>query len=116
VSARPGSASRHWLDQRLTSIALLPLGLWFLLALLRQPALDHAVVAGWLAKPLQAALAALFGAALRWHSMQGWQVVLEDYVGGSLRAFAIGIARLAHVAAALVLGFAVVRLAMGAGA
>jgi succinate dehydrogenase hydrophobic anchor subunit len=48
--------------------------------------------------------------------MQGWQVVLEDYVGGSLRAFAIGIARLAHVAAALVLGFAVVRLAMGAGA
>jgi succinate dehydrogenase / fumarate reductase membrane anchor subunit len=116
VSSRPGSASRHWLNQRLTSIALLPLGLWFLLALLRQPNLDHAIVAGWLAKPLQALLAALFGAALLWHSMQGWQVVLEDYVGGSLRAISIGIARLAHVAAALALAFALVRLAMGAGA
>jgi succinate dehydrogenase / fumarate reductase, membrane anchor subunit len=116
VSARPGSASRHWLNQRLTSIALVPLGLWFLVALLRQPGLDHAIVAGWLAKPLQALLAALFGAALLWHSMQGWQVVLEDYVGGSLRALSIAIARLAHAAAALALAFAVARLAMGAGA
>ena len=85
-------ASRHWRNQRATSIALLPLGLWFLLSLLGQPSLDHAIVAGWFAKPLQALLGALFGAALLWHSMQGVQVVIEDYVGGPLRAFSIAVA------------------------
>jgi succinate dehydrogenase / fumarate reductase membrane anchor subunit len=116
VSARPGSATRHWRNQRLTSIALLPLGLWFLLSLLGQPSLDHEIVAGWFAKPLQAVLAALFGAALLWHSMQGVQVVLEDYVGGSLRTLSIGLARLLHAAAAVALAVALGRLALGGAA
>jgi succinate dehydrogenase / fumarate reductase membrane anchor subunit len=111
-----GSATRHWRSQRLTSIALLPLGLWFLAALLRQPALDHASVTAWFSRPLQALLAFLLGAALLWHSMQGVQVVIEDYVGGALRGRAIGAARILHAAAALALAFAVFRLASGHGA
>ena len=71
MSARPGSASRHWRNQRLTAIALIPLGLWFLVSLLRQPSLEHAVVAGWFAKPLQALLATLLGAALLWFGIPG---------------------------------------------
>lgn len=116
MSKNPHAASRHWRNQRLTSVALVPLGLWFVLSLLRQPALDYAVVTGWFAKPLQAFLAALFGAALLWHSMQGWQVVLEDYVGGKLRGFSIGLVRIAHAAAALALAFALFRLVAGGGA
>jgi succinate dehydrogenase / fumarate reductase membrane anchor subunit len=116
VSGAAGSASRHWRNQRLTSVALLPLGLWFVVSLLRQPALDFAVVSGWFAKPLQALLAALFGAALLWHSMQGCQVVLEDYVGGRLRGFSIGLARILHAAAAVALGVALGRLVAGVAA
>ena len=116
MSGKHGSASRHWRNQRMTSIALLPLGLWFLFALLRQPSLGHAVVTGWFAMPLQALLAALFGATLLWHSMQGLQVVIEDYVGGALRSFWIGVARLLHLAAALVLASALVKLAIGGAA
>jgi succinate dehydrogenase / fumarate reductase, membrane anchor subunit len=116
VSGLHGRASHHWRNQRLTSIALLPLGLWFLIALLRQPSLDYAVVSGWFAKPLQALLAALFGATLLWHSMLGVQVVLEDYVGGPLRTLAIAFSRLAHAAAALALAYALFRLVTeGAG-
>lgn len=115
MSKGPHAASRHWRNQRLTSVALIPLGLWFVVSLLRQPALDFAVVTGWFAKPLQAFLAALFGAALLWHSMQGWQVVLEDYVGGKLRGFSIGLARIAHAAAAIALAFALFRLVAGGG-
>lgn len=114
MSGRDHSASRHWRNQRLTSIALVPLGLWFVIALLRQPALDYAVVSGWFAKPLQALLAALFGAALLWHSMQGTQAVIEDYIGGRLRAFSIGTMRVAHTTAALVLAYALLRLVAGA--
>lgn len=116
MSARPASASRHWRNQRLTSVALVPLGLWFLIALLRQPGLDYAIVSGWFAKPLQAFLAALFGATLLWHSMMGVQVVLEDYVSGSVRTFLIGLSRLAHAAAAIGLAFALFRLVAGGGA
>jgi succinate dehydrogenase / fumarate reductase membrane anchor subunit len=113
VSRTPGSASRHWRNQRLTAVALVPLGLWFLVALLRQPSLEYAIVAGWFAKPLQALLAALFGAALLWHSMQGVQVVIEDYVGGRLRGFSIALARALHVAAAAAVAYAIFRLAQG---
>jgi succinate dehydrogenase / fumarate reductase membrane anchor subunit len=109
-------ASRHWRNQRATSIALLPLGLWFLFSLLGQPSLDHAAVAAWFARPLQAILAALFGAVLLWHSMQGVQVVLEDYVGGALRAFAVAVSRLLHAAAALALAIALARLLSGGAA
>jgi len=107
MSARPGAGSRHWRNQRLTSVALIPLSLWFLVALLRQPSLEHAVVAGWFGKPLQAVLATLLGAALLWHSMQGIQVVLEDYVRGRMLALLLMLARIAHLAAALALGYAV---------
>ncbi len=116
MSDRPGSATRHWRNQRLTSIALLPLGLWFLVSLLRQPALTHEIVAGWFARPLQALLASLFGVALLWHSMQGVQVVLEDYVGGRQRAVMIAFARILHLAVAIALAFAIVTLAKGGGA
>jgi succinate dehydrogenase / fumarate reductase membrane anchor subunit len=116
VSGRPGSASRHWRNQRLTSIALIPLGLWFLASLLSQPSLGHDAVAGWLGHPAQALLAALFGGALLWHSMQGIEVVLEDYVGGRLRGLSIAIARALHLAAAVALAYAVWTLARGAAA
>jgi succinate dehydrogenase / fumarate reductase membrane anchor subunit len=116
VSARPGSASRHWINQRLTAIALVPLGLWFLVSLLRQPSLEHAIVAGWFARPLQALLAGLLGATLLWHSMQGIRVVLEDYARDRALAVAIGLARIAHLAAAALLAYAVFRLALGASA
>jgi succinate dehydrogenase / fumarate reductase, membrane anchor subunit len=116
VSGKHGSASRHWRNQRMTSIALLPLGLWFLFALLQQPSLGHAAVGAWFATPLQALLGALFGATLLWHSMQGLQVVIEDYVGGTLRSFWLGLSRLLHLAAGLVLAAALAWLAIGGAA
>jgi succinate dehydrogenase / fumarate reductase membrane anchor subunit len=100
----------------MTSIALLPLGLWFVLALFRQPALDHVTVSAWLSRPLQALLAALFGVAMLWHSHQGVQVVLEDYVGGSLRGTSIRISQAIHGVAAAALLFAILRLVSGSGA
>lgn len=116
VSRKPGSATRHWRNQRMTSISLLPLGLWFVIALLKQPNLDHVTVSAWLAKPLQALLAALFGVAMLWHSLQGVQVVLEDYAGGDLRAISLRISQVVHAVAAAVLLFAICRLVAGGAA
>lgn len=75
---------------------MLPLGLWFLWSLLMLPALDHATVIAWIAQPLQALLLLLFALCGLWHSAQGVQVVVEDYVGGRLLAPTARILRVAH--------------------
>lgn len=116
MSGKPGSASRHWRNQRLTSVALVPLGLWLLFALARQHALDHATVAALFARPLQALLAALLGATLLWHSLQGLQVVLEDYVRGRLLGVSLAVARVLHLAAAVALAWSIWVLASGGAA
>ena len=95
--------SRHWRNQRFTSAALLPLAGWFIAALFTLPDLSHATMLHWLGQPLQALLAALFGATVLWHSAQGWRVVLEDYVGGGLLAPSLLISRLLHLGAAATL-------------
>ena len=78
-------ASRHWRNQRLTSLALVPLSLWFAAGLLSLPDATHASVIRWLSQPASAVLAAMFTGCALWHSMQGVQVVVEDYVGGRLQ-------------------------------
>jgi succinate dehydrogenase / fumarate reductase membrane anchor subunit len=108
---RAAAATRHWRNQRITSIALIPLALWFLFAFLRQPGLDHATVSAWLGRPLPVLLAALFGATMLWHSMQGVTVVLEDYVRGRAFAAALWISRLAHLVGAAALAWALWMLA-----
>ena len=58
----------------------------------------------------------LFGAALLWHSMQGLQVVFEDYVRGRALAVCLAFLRLLHAVAALALAFAIWTLATGGAA
>ena len=113
MTAGTAGGSRHWRNQRFTSVALLPLAGWLIAALFTLPDLTHATLLHWLAQPLQALLAALFGATALWHSAQGWRVVLEDYVGGRLLAPALLVSRLLHLGAATVLLGALVLIAAG---
>src|SRR5581483_12422377 len=50
------SGVHHWWLQRLTSIALVPLTVWFGVSLLSLPTLDHATVTGWMAQGWTAVL------------------------------------------------------------
>ena len=100
MSTGAASGSRHWRNQRFSSLALLPLAGWFAAALCALPDLSHATVSHWLSQPLQALLAAAFGATALWHSAQGWRVILEDYVGGRWLAPSLLLSRMLHLAAA----------------
>ena len=53
------AASRHWIVQRLTAIALIPLAIWFLVSLLLLPDLHYATARAWVALPLNAVLLGL---------------------------------------------------------
>ena len=77
-SARAGS--KHWWAQRLTSIALVPLTLWFIWSILHLTAASHADVSDWLASPVRLALLLALIAATFHHLQLGLQVVIEDYV------------------------------------
>jgi len=113
MSAGAAGGSRHWRNQRFTSVALLPLAGWFIAALCMLPDLSHATMLRWLAQPLQALLAALFGATALWHSAQGWRVVLEDYVGGRLLGPSLQVSRVLHLGATAALLAALALIAAG---
>jgi len=58
-----GSASdgvHHWWVQRLSSIALVPLGIWFVVSLIALPLGDHAALVNWLSHGWNALLLLLF--------------------------------------------------------
>lgn len=106
-------ARRHWGNQRISAIALLPLGIWFLYMLLALPALDHATLTAWIAQPLQALLLLLFAWFALWHSALGVQVVVEDYVGGSWHAPTARLLQIAHWAAAIAVAGSIWVIARG---
>jgi succinate dehydrogenase / fumarate reductase membrane anchor subunit len=77
-SARAGAA--HWWMQRITAIALVPLTLWFLCAMIRMIGASREDVGFWMAGPLPIVLMIALVIATFHHLQLGLQVVIEDYV------------------------------------
>jgi succinate dehydrogenase membrane anchor subunit len=77
-SARNGTG--HWWMQRLTAVALVPLGIWLMASLVALIGADHAAVVEWLGRPVPAILMILLLTAGFYHLKLGLQVVIEDYV------------------------------------
>jgi succinate dehydrogenase / fumarate reductase, membrane anchor subunit len=114
-SARHGAG--HWWHERLSSVALLLLYIWLIVSLLRLPALDHRGVTEWLRDPLAAVPMLLLVLATFWHLKMGLTVIVEDYVHDEGNKFlALLLIAFAAVAGAAFAGFAVLRIALGAGA
>lgn len=112
--SRPDShATRHWRNQRVSAIAVLLLGPWFMYALLSLPALDYATVTAWIAAPLQALLLLLFAWSAIWHSALGVQVVVDDYVGGRLHTPTGRVLQAAHWAAGIAVAWSIWTIALG---
>jgi succinate dehydrogenase / fumarate reductase, membrane anchor subunit len=111
------SGVQHWWVQRLTSVALVPLSIWFVVSLLCLPVLDHATVTAWMGQGLSALLLVLLLLTVAWHSRLGVQVVIEDYVHGSgARTLLLVLSGFAHVFLAAAGVFAILRVAFGRGA
>ncbi len=78
-SAKGGTG--HWWMQRVTAIALIGLGLWFMISLVVIGDLGYHSTIAWLARPLNAVLLSSFVLTMLYHSKLGVQIVIEDYVG-----------------------------------
>jgi len=107
-------AAEHWWLQRMTAVALLPLGLWLAYELLMLPGFDYASVVAWVREPATSILLILLVVAAGYHSAYGVQVVIEDYVPGKgMRAATLMASTLAHVALTIAAVFAVLKIAFG---
>ncbi len=95
------SGVHHWYAERITSIALVPLTLWFIFAVLRLVGASQHSVVEWAGRPVNATLL-LALIAITFHHMQlGLQVVYEDYINPK---WLMNIAILGTKAASLLLG------------
>ncbi len=114
-SARHGGID--WLAERMSSVALLLLGTWFVASLLFLPKLDQRTLAEWLRSPGGAVPMALFVLTSFWHSVDGLKQVVDDYVEGEVaRWFLNTIFFFLAVAGASLALFALGKIAFGAGA
>ncbi len=108
------SGLHEWRLQRLTALALIPLGLYFAASILRLAKSDQVTAAAWLASPVPALLVILFVLAGLAHALIGLNSVVLDYVHTRARLLA---AELLIRAAAIILAgasvLAVLKLFLG---
>ncbi len=70
----------HWWAQRVSALALVLLGLWFVIGLVAHAGADRDAVRLWIHQPATAILLVLLLATGCYHSALGLQVVIEDYI------------------------------------
>ncbi len=74
------SCTKHWWAQRVTAIALIPLTIWFVVAMISATGNDYNNAQQFIGNPINAILFILLIVATFHHAQLGLQVVIEDYV------------------------------------
>ena len=111
------SGVSHWWMQRVSSVALTVLTLWFAASLVRFDTFGWTVVTEWVGQPLNTVLLCLLIATTAYHSLLGVQVVVEDYVAHKgLKIVTMLLLNFIHVVLAAVGVFAVLKIAFGVSA
>ena len=112
-SAKGGTG--HWIASRVTSVALVPLALFFVVLIVALNGRPHAEVVGAISNPLVAILLLATMLITASHMRLGMQVIIEDYVHSDLPKFALLIANwTCSWAIGLAASFAVLKIAFGA--
>ena len=112
-TAREGT--EHWWAQRVSAVALLLLGAWFVIAIVMLDGLDHSAAVAFVAAPWNGVLLMLLSVTLAYHSYLGVQVVVEDYVHApGIKVVSLMFSRFAHLFVAVAAVYAIVRVGIGA--
>ncbi|MCW5700344.1 MAG: succinate dehydrogenase, hydrophobic membrane anchor protein [Rhodospirillales bacterium] len=75
----------HWWAQKVTAIALVPLCIWFVFAVISLMGADLDTFEAWISVFGNALLMILLVLVLFYHAYIGMQVVIEDYLQGAAR-------------------------------
>jgi len=107
------SGLHHWIAQRLTAIALVPLTLWFVFSVIGLQGATHADAMLWMQSPIHLVLMlALIGATFH-HMQLGLQTVIEDYIhADSARMAALMAMRGATILLALIAAVSALKMGL----
>lgn len=105
----------HWWSQRVTAVALIVLGLWFVALVASLLHADYGTARATVAKPWNAILLIAFLISMFWHAVLGLQVIIEDYVHTRWKEIFLLVAiKFLAVLSVLAGTLAVLRIALGA--
>jgi succinate dehydrogenase / fumarate reductase, membrane anchor subunit len=105
----------HWWHQRVTAISNFALMTWFIVSLIRLPALDYATVTTWLRQPIAAVPLLLLILSVFYHFRLGIQVMIEDYADDEgNKVLSVLALNLYTFALAFTAAFCVLKIAFGA--
>lgn len=105
------TGAHHWLHQRLTAIALLPLIIWLVLSFVRIIADPEGYMPVFFAYPFNAVMGILLIATSLYHGSLGMQVIIEDYVSCKFkRHFLIVLVHFISITTAIAAIIAILRL------
>jgi len=111
-SARAGT--HHFWALRVSSLALIPLSIWFVASALAYVGAEQGAVAAYFAEPINAVLMFLFIIACAYHTSLGLQTIIEDYFHQeSLKITLLILNRFACWIVATAAGYALIRMAFG---
>jgi len=104
----------HWWSQRLSSLLLMPLVLWFGFSVAFLPQANYTELVNWISSPPVSVALVLLILAVFYHAQQGLQVVIEDYVSIHWqRTTAIIVVSFLCLLLAVIGVIAVLRIALG---
>lgn len=75
-----GQASRHFVWQRATGLANIPLVIFFIASLLAHRGADYATITAYFGHPLIASIMLVFILSALWHMRLGMENVIDDYI------------------------------------
>ena len=111
-SAKDGTD--HFWRQRLTSIANIPLVLFFVISIVAHAGSDHATFIAYLSHPLVAIVMLLMILCALYHMCLGMQVIIEDYVHSEgLKVIALMGNTFFSIAVGMGCVFAILKLSLG---
>lgn len=112
-----GEGVAHWWALRVASVALVLLGLWFVVALICMPDRSYETVTAWMHAPFNAVMLSLLVGTAVYHSQLGVTEVVEDYVSDHAAKIVTLLAlKFVHIVLGALGIFSVLRIAFGSAA
>jgi succinate dehydrogenase / fumarate reductase, membrane anchor subunit len=106
------SGTGHFWRTGVTSIALIPLSLWFAFTMLGLVGANEVTMVQYLAEPWNALLMGAFAVISLYHMGLGLQVVIDDYVhSAGMKIFLLLLVRFVVIATSVTCLFALIRIA-----